>query len=314
MAPKAGSIHPDGVHHGSGELKHSLVEFFEQSRPRLLGLAYRILGSRAEAEDAVQDVFLQWMKANHDKIEVPGAWLTTACTRRAIDMLRASYRSRVDYVGSWLPEPVHTITFDNAEAQLELSHSLSTAFLLMLERLSPKERAAFLLYKVFEMPYAEIASSLGLNEPACRKLVSRAKEHVSDKQIRHQPTPKRQEELWAAFVDAIRSGKPGSLATMLASEVRLTADGGGKVATVAEVLTGELVLKFLTQRLSGWWASYAWDFVELNGSRGLLLRDGKKTVAAVSFAYDIDDRITDIFIVRNPDKLVSVDGAGAFIL
>lgn len=279
------------------------IRFFEEARPRLLGIAYRILGSRAEAEDAVQDTFLRWQAADFDGIESPGAWLTTACTRRAIDMLRAAYRSRVDYVGNWLPEPVHTLIDSNAEAQMELSSSLSTAFMLMLERLTPKERAAYLLHEIFEMPYADVAASLDMNEPACRKLVSRAKARIVDNQVRYQPPQERQEELLAAFEDAIRTGQPGSLATMLASDVRLTADGGGKVATVAEVLEGGAVTAFLTERLSEWWAAYDWSFTDLNGARGLVLREGEKIVATVSFAYDAADRITDIFIVRNPDKL-----------
>ncbi len=296
----------DGSSHGSPEPaveSRSHIGVFEQARPRLLGLAYRILGSRAEAEDAVQDTFLRWQAVDIRNIEFPGAWLTTACTRRAIDMLRASYRSRVDYVGNWLPEPVQPMIDNEAEAQMELSSSLSTAFLLMLERLSPKERAAYLLYEIFEMSYASVAASLDMNEPACRKLVSRAKARIGDSQVRYQPSEERQEELLAAFEDAIRNGQPGSLVAMLASDVRLTADGGGKVATVMEVLEGDAVMAFLTGRLSQWWTAYDWTFTDISGLRGLVLREGKQVVATVSFAYDTQDRITDIFIMRNPDKL-----------
>ncbi|MFC6487059.1 sigma-70 family RNA polymerase sigma factor [Nitratireductor sp. GCM10026969] len=291
---------------GSGD-EASYIRLFEEARPRLLGIAYRILGSRAEAEDAVQDTFLRWQAANIESIESPGAWLTTACTRRAIDMLRASYRSRVDYVGTWLPEPVQTFIDSGTVAQMELSSSLSTAFLLMLERLTPRERAAYLLHEIFEMSYADVAASLDMNEPACRKLVSRAKSRIGDNQVRYQPSAERQEELLAAFEDAIRTGQPGSLTTMLASDVRLTADGGGKVATVTEILEGDMVLAFLTERLSEWWVAYDRSFTDLNGSRGLVLREGERIVATVSFAYDAADRIKDIFIMRNPDKL---DGLG----
>ena len=282
------------------------VEIFEHARPRLLGVAYRILGSRAEAEDAVQDTFLRWQKTDIATVGSPGAWLTTACTRRAIDMLRAAYRSRVDYVGNWLPEPVHTLIDSEAEAQMELLSSLSTAFLLMLERLTPKERAAYLLYEIFEMSYADVAASLDMSEPACRKLVSRAKARIGDDQVRYQPPRERQEELLAAFEDAIRTGRPGDLAAMLASDVRLTADGGGKVAAAAGVMEGESVLAFLTERLSEWWAAYEWSFTELNGARGLILKQEGKIVATVSFAFDRSDRVTDIFIVRNPDKLAGL--------
>ena len=290
----------------SGEPTPTHVETFEHARPRLLGVAYRILGSRAEAEDAVQDTFLRWLKTDIATVGSSGAWLTTACTRRAIDMLRAAYRSRVDYVGNWLPEPVHTLIDSEAEAQMELSSSLSTAFLLMLERLTPKERAAYLLYEIFEMPYADVAASLDMSEPACRRLVSRAKARIGDDQVRYRPTRERQEELLAAFEVAIRAGRPGNLAAMLASDVRLTADGGGKVAAVTDVLEGEAVLAFLTERLSEWWAAYEWSFAELNGTRGLVLKQGDEVVATVSFAFDLSDRVSEIFIVRNPDKLAGL--------
>jgi RNA polymerase sigma-70 factor (ECF subfamily) len=283
------------------------VEIFEQARPRLLSVAYRILGSRAEAEDAVQDTFLRWQETDIATVGSPGAWLTTVCTRRAIDLLRAAYRSRVDYVGNWLPEPVHTFIDSEAEAEMELSSSLSTAFLLMLERLTPKERAAYLLYEIFEMSYADVAASLDMNEPACRKLVSRAKTRIGDDRVRYQPTRERQEELLTAFKVAIRTGQPGSLTAMLASDVRLTADGGGKVAAVTDVLEGEAVLAFLTERLTEWWAAYEWSFTELNGARGLVLKQAGKVVATVSFGFDRSDRVTHIFIVRNPDKLAGLD-------
>lgn len=282
------------------------VEIFEHARPRLIGIAYRILGSRAEAEDAVQDTFLRWQETDIASVGSPGAWLTTACTRRAIDMLRASYRSRVDYVGNWLPEPVRSSIDSEAEAQMELSSSLSTAFLLMLERLTPKERAAYLLYEIFEMSYADVAASLDMSEPACRKLVSRAKARIGDDQVRYQPAPEKQGELLAAFEDAIRTGRPGNLAAMLASDVRLTADGGGKVAAAAGVREGEAVLAFLTERLTGWWADYEWSIAELNGARGLVLKQEGEVVATVSFAFDRSDRVADIFIVRNPDKLAGL--------
>jgi RNA polymerase sigma-70 factor (ECF subfamily) len=189
---------------------------------------------------------------------------------------------------------------------MELSSSLSTAFLLMLERLTPKERAAYLLHEIFEMPYADVAATLDMSEPACRKLVSRAKARIGDDRSRYQPSRDRQQELLAAFEDAIRTGRPGNLAAMLARDVRLTADGGGKVAAAAEILEGEDVLAFLTARLNEWWAAYEWSFAELNGARGLVLKQGGKIVATVSFAFDRSDRVTDIFIVRNPDKLAGL--------
>lgn len=284
-----------------GEDGHAAI--FEQARPRLLGLAYRILGSRSDAEDAVQDVFLRWLAADRDTISSPGAWLTTACTRRAIDILRAAYRSRVDYVGTWLPEPIHTLSESQAEANMELSSSLSTAFMLMLERLTPKERAAYLLHEIFEMPYADVAASLDMTEVACRKLVSRAKARISDDEVRYRPARETQEMLLEAFQTAVRTGQPGALATMLAGDIRLSADGGGKVAAAADAIDGDAVLPFLLERLHGWWAKYEWGNAEVNGAPGFIMKDGEAVVAAVSFAYDTQDRVTDIFIVRNPEKL-----------
>src|SRR5690242_21686362 len=144
------------------------IAVFEEARPRLLGLAYRILGSRADAEDAVQDTFLKWRTADHADIANPGGWLITTCTRRCIDLLRAAHRSRVDYVGTWLPEPMHMLTADPADEAL--GTSLTTAFLLMLERLTPKERAAYLLHEIFDMDYPDIAKALDMNQAACRQL------------------------------------------------------------------------------------------------------------------------------------------------
>lgn len=282
------------------------VEIFEQARPRLLGVAYRILGSRAEAEDTVQDTFLRWQEADISTIESPGAWLTTACTRRAIDMLRAAHRSRVDYVGHWLPEPVHTLIDSEAEAKMELSSSLSTAFLLMLERLTPKERAAYLLYEIFELSYTDVATSLDISELACRKLVSRAKAHIGRDEVRYQPALEWQEKLLAAFEKTIRTGQLGNLAEMLADDVRLTADGGGRVAAVTDVLQGTSALAFVTERLSVWWSTYEWSLAQLNGARGIVLKQGGEIVATVSFAFDRSNRVTDIFIVRNPEKLAGL--------
>lgn len=144
--------------------------FFEARRRFLFGLAYRMLGTRADAEDAVQETFIKWLHADRGAIANPAAWLTSICTNLCVDMLRAAHRTRVDYVGSWLPEPIHTVADDTPESRLELASSLTTAFLLVLERLTPKERAAYLLHEIFDTPYPDIAATLGMQESACRKL------------------------------------------------------------------------------------------------------------------------------------------------
>lgn len=179
---------------------------FESRRRQLTGLAYRLLGSLAEAEDAVQDTFLKWREADQGTIDNPAAWLTTACTRRCLDLLKSARRKRVDYVGAWLPEPVHTVADGTPESSAELASSLSTAFLLLLERLSPKERAAYLLREIFDRPYPDVAAALGLQEAACRKLVSRARATIGRPAARYTAAPERQETLLAEFRQA---GTPG---------------------------------------------------------------------------------------------------------
>lgn len=282
------------------------MQIFEEARPRLLGLAYRILGSRADAEDAVQDTFLKWQEVDRLSIETPAAWLTTACTRRCLDLLKAAHRKRVDYVGAWLPEPIHTASDDNAEEKLALTSSLTTAFLLMLERLTPKERAAYLLHEIFGQPYEEVAETLDMQETAARKLVSRAKTNIGLEKARHQTPRERQDELLSAFHSAIHGGNVTGLSALLSADVKLTADGGGKVATVLGVLAGkETVLAFIVDRLTEYWSHYVWEMGDINGGRGIVLRDEAKNeiAATVAFGYDGDGNVNDIFIMRNPEKL-----------
>ncbi|SFL09508.1 RNA polymerase sigma factor SigJ [Lysobacter sp. cf310] len=286
----------------------ALAATFESQRGLLIGLAYRILGSRADAEDAVQDTYLKWQDADHAAIDNPAAWLTTLCTRRSIDLLRSAHRSRVDYVGSWLPEPIHSASEDYPEAALSLASSLSTAFLLLLERLTPKERAAYLLYEIFDLPYPQIARTLELQEAACRKLVSRAKAHVEQGGVRHVTPQQRQDQLLAAFEGAIASGRTDDFAALLADDIELRADSGGKVPTRLDVLHGrEQVLDFVLGSLRQYWGEYRWIVSDLNGARGVILEHDGHIAASLSFAYDQDGRATHIYIMRNPDKLAALD-------
>ncbi len=294
----------------SDSLNREETEVFEEARPRLLGLAYRILGSRADAEDAVQDSFLKWVRAERGEIENPASWLTTVCVRRCLDLQRSAQRSRVNYVGAWLPEAVQTSVEHEAEARMDLSASLTTAFLLMLERLKPKERAAYLLHDIFEMPYAEIAGMLEINESTCRKWVSRAKTHIEQAKVRHATPLEQQDQLLAAFRAAVEEGTTARLAELLSSDVRLSTDGGGKVVALRETLQGvEPVLRFVSQGLSRYWIGFEWVVTELNGGRGILLRQDGATVAAVSFSFDEAGKATGIFILRNPDKLAHLGPA-----
>jgi RNA polymerase sigma-70 factor (ECF subfamily) len=281
---------------------------FEQARPALLGLAYRILGSRADAEDAVQDTFLKWQRAEHGAITNPRAWLTTACTRRAIDMLRAAHRSRVDYVGAWLPEPIETSIIVDAGDEGPLAASLNTAFMLMLERLTPKERAAYLLHEIFEFDYPQIAQTLDIQEAACRKLVSRARANIDQAKIRHVTPAEQQEKLLAAFETAIVSGDAAPFAALLSDDVALSADGGGKVPAVLRTLHGKTdVLTFIASVSERFWRQQQRTVADLNGTRSLIFRDGAGITTAVSFAYDAQGKVTNIFAMRNPDKLARLD-------
>ena len=284
--------------------EHDHTDMFEACRPRLFGLAYRILGSRADAEDAVQDTFIKWQNTSQEGIENPAAWLMTSCTRRSIDLLRSAHRARVDYVGSWLPEPLHMATDHETDTRLELASTLTTAFMLMLERLTPKERAAYLLHDIFDLSYAEISGMLTLQETTCRKLVSRAKGQIDKNKIRSHTPVERQEQLLCAFQQAITTGTPAQLATLLSDDIRLSADGGGKVQTLLETLRGKAdVIPFLVERLYAWWASYDWITAEINGTRGFFLQKDSEILASVTFAYGENGDVTDIYIVRNPDKL-----------
>jgi len=283
------------------------TDVFEQASPRLLGLAYRILGSRADAEDAVQDTFLKWQSADRAVIENPAAWLTTACTRRCIDMLRSAHKTRVDYVGTWLPEPVHTMTDENAEDALP--SSLSTAFLLMLERLTPKERAAYLLHEIFEMSYRDIAATLDIQEATCRKLISRARANIDKAKVRYVTPADRQAELLSAFQAAVSGDGTDHLAALLSDDIALCADSGGKVPAIPYTLHGKVeVLKFVTMA-QHWWKTFRWVEASLNGGRGIVLLSEGVPVAAMSFAYDEAGRATDIYVMRNPDKLARLDEA-----
>jgi RNA polymerase sigma factor (sigma-70 family) len=280
---------------------------FEQARPRLLGLAYRILGSRADAEDAVQDAFIKWQGVDRDAIDNPDGWLTTVCTRRCIDMLQAAHRTRVDYVGTWLPEPVYTVTAD--DDALELSSSLSTAFLLMLERLTPKERAAYLLHDILDMPYEDVAKTLDMEEPACRKLISRARQNIERDKVRHITPLAQQEKLLAAFQDAVSGGDMNRFATLLSDDIELSVDSGGKVSAIARTLHGKAdILEFL-ENAQRWWYTYRWVEMDLNGGRGVVLIGDGEPITAMSFAYDEEGRATNIYVVRNPDKLARLNNA-----
>lgn len=277
---------------------------FEAARAQLLGIAYRILGSLNDAEDAVQDTYLKWADVEVNDIRNPTAWMTTVCTRRCIDILRKRRRSQIDYVGNWLPEPIQIVDTITPESQAELVSSLNTAFLMVLERLTPKERAAYLLREIFDVDYADIAETLDVSEPACRKLVSRAASHIAEGRVREPVPSTTQERLLSAFQSAVETGELTMLKEMLSENVRLHSDGGGKAPAALNTLFGvKKVSKFIEHGLTEFWNGWDWEPCDINGQMGLLTTADGETTGTISFGFGADQRITDIFIMRNPDKL-----------
>jgi len=282
------------------------IAAFEEARRGLRALAYRLLGSYAEAEDAVQDTFVKWQAADSERIETPRAWLTTVCTRRCLDLLKAADRARVDYVGPWLPAPVATAA---GEAPAELAESVATAFLLLLGRLTPKERAAYLLREIFDHDYAEVAAILRLQEAACRKLVSRAQAALRAGRPRQDVPVAQQERLLDAFQRAVNSGETQPLSALLADGIALTADGGGKAAAASRVLRGqEEVLGFIIRVLGSAWPKWRQERREINGRLGLVVYEGETIGASLTFGYDEDGALSDIYIMRNPEKFGGLAG------
>ena len=275
---------------------------FEAHRPRLTRLAYRMLGSLAEAEDVVQDAWPRWAAARHEEIADPAAWLARVVTRLCLDRLRAARARRETYVGPWLPEP---LIEDLAEDPVERAEDVSVAFLLALQRLSPLERAAFLLHDVFDEDYASLAKTLGRDEAACRQLLSRARAHLKDARPRFSVPEEAVARLAAAFMDAARRNDPAALAALLAEDCVLITDGGGKRSAALRPLIGrDDILRLMTGLAWRKGAPPAGRFrpARINGYPGLVMEDdgGAQTIA---FEPDEDGRLIAIYIVRNPDKL-----------
>jgi RNA polymerase sigma-70 factor, ECF subfamily len=285
---------------------------FEPHRRRLLGLAYRMLGSLAESEDAVQDAYLRWHAVDRDQVTDPRAFLTTATTRICLDVLRSARARREEYVGPWLPEPVVDTKALAPDAQTELAEDLSVALLLALDRLSPLERAAFLLHDVFDCSFSEVARTLDRSEAACRQLASRARTHVREARPRDESLARdrideattRHEELVVAFVDAARSGDLDALMSMLAEDARLVTDGGGKVQAALNVIEGaNRISRFIIGvGPKGLSEGTTLRFRPVNGLPGLIAYSTDGYVQTVAFEIE-DDRIRTIYSVRNPDKL-----------
>jgi RNA polymerase sigma-70 factor, ECF subfamily len=286
---------------------------FEPHRRRLLGLAYRMLGSVAEAEDAVQDAYLRWHAANRAIVTDPRAFLTTTTTRICLDMLKSARARRERYVGPWLPEPVLDTDALAPDAQTELAEDLSIALLLALDRLSALERAAFLLHDVFDCPFSEVAGALDRSEAACRQLASRARAHVREARphgistIRDGAVPSNHQQLVSAFVNAARSGDMQTLMALLAEDVRLMTDGGGKVAAALNVIEGaDRAARFIVGAVSkGLPENSVVRIATINGLPGLIARRPDGSILSAAFEI-VHGRIQAVYAVSNPEKLSHV--------
>ncbi len=285
---------------------------FEGERKRLTVLAYRMLGRWSEAEDAAQDAYLRWQAADQSVVRVPGAWLTTTVVRLCLDRMRRAKASREVYVGPWLPEPV--LTPEGGERDMScdpasFANDLSMGLMLVLERLGPEERAAFILREAFDSSYAEIAASLGKNEAAVRQLVSRARERVKGERKRYDAPPGAHQKLMASLLSAIEAHDPTALAGLLTKDVSFTSDAGGKRPAALRVVSGaEEVAKLLIHLTSTGGRAQEIKSLNVNGAPGLWVVDhhGFENVIEI----DVDgDRVAAIYVVRNPDKLAHISAA-----
>jgi RNA polymerase sigma-70 factor, ECF subfamily len=282
------------------------TRIFEEHRSTLEGLAYRMLGTRADARDIVQDTYLKWNRANSDEIRSPRSWLITVCSRLAMDAMSSARMRRETYVGPWLPEPFIDEHVPNPADKSQLDDTVSVALMLALEKLSPAERATFILHEVFAYSFEEVSSILGKSVAACRKLGSRAREAVREAKPRFQASAEEHHRLVEAFLDAAHRGELERLKALLAQEVELHSDGGGKAIAAREVLHGaETVGKFFVRVWGN--RNRAQSSVRVvtrwfNGVPGVIIYEDGKPVTAVSVAIE-NGVIHRIYALRNPDKL-----------
>jgi RNA polymerase sigma-70 factor (ECF subfamily) len=280
------------------------LETYDEHRPYLFGIAYRMLGSVTDAEDVLQESFLRWHGADREAIESPRAWLSTVVTRLCINHLKSARVQREQYVGPWLPEPVVTDPSDAVRDNGQLAESLSQAFLVLLESLRPTERAVFLLREVFDYDFAEIAGIVGKSEANCRQLLARARQHVADRKPRFESSPLEAEGILNQFLAALDSGDVDSLLAVLSADVSVVTDGGGFTNASRRPIVGpDKVSRFLlgANRKFGLGAR-AYRFTSINSQPGFIgSLDGQ--VVQVGVFEIVNRRIRTIRFINNPAKL-----------
>jgi RNA polymerase sigma-70 factor (ECF subfamily) len=282
------------------------VDQFEEYRPLMFGVAYRMLGSVPEAEDAVQNAYIRYSQMPPGSINSPKAFLSTVVTRLCLNQLQSARAQRESYLGPWLPDPL--LTEDDPRSptrRAETLESISMAFLVLLERLTPVERAVFLLREVFDYSYAEIAEIVEKGEDAVRQIFHRAKKFLADERPRFTPSTRHHEELLGSFMRAVQDGDLGGLTALLASDVTMWADAGGKVRGAAtRPLHGPYaVAQFMIGSLRFVRGTLTAEIRSINGEPALLLREDGKPLVVVSMTIAGDETIRDIRVIGNPDKL-----------
>ncbi|MFJ5969806.1 RNA polymerase sigma-70 factor [Streptomyces sp. NPDC093060] len=276
---------------------------FVAHRSLLFTVAYEMLGSAADAEDVLQESWLRWAGVDHAQVRDPRGYLVRTVTRQALNRLRTLSRSREDYVGQWLPEPL--LTSPDVAEDVELAESVSIAVLTVLETLAPTERAVFVLREVFELPYGEIAEAVGKSAAAVRQIARRAREHVAARRPRVQVSRSEQQAVVERFLAALRTGHLRELMEIMAPDVVMLADGGGFVAAALAPVHGREFVAPLLARASQVVAGFEATDVWLNGApAGRLAFDGEPSTVSLSVE---NGRITRIYVVRNPRKLTRLD-------
>jgi len=285
---------------------------FDQHRGLLFSIAYRMLGSVADAEDILQETFIRWLQASGDDIRSPKAFLITIITRLCINHLQSARVQREEYVGQWLPEPLITDEGSDPSSLLQAGESLSIAFLVLLERLNPMERAVFLLREIFDYEYAEIAAALGRSEANCRQILRRAKQHVRAERPRFRASEEEHDELLERFQQAAGSGDLNALVTLLSADVVLHTDGGGKAPALPNLVHGanrvaraivggitKLAPSNLVQRM-----------VQINGEQGIVTYQNGRPFGVFTI-HVREGHIAAIYAITNPDKLAHLPGLPA---
>ena len=289
---------PDEAREGRGDA------LFDSHRRLLFSIAYRMLGSVADAEDMVQETFLRWQATDLDGIRTPKAFLVTIVSRLCINHLQSARVKREEYLGPWLPEPLVSGSAGDPSAALSSSESLSVAFLVLLERLTPTERAVFLLREVFEYEYPEIGEILGLSLANCRQILHRARQRVTENRPRFEHTPQERTDLLRRFLRAAQEGDMEGLVSVLSQDVVLYADGGGRATAVANPIYGaDRVARFLVEGPRNLMPADV-DRREalINGELGVVAYSGGRPYGVLSIDV-ADGRIRNVFIITNPDKL-----------